>query len=115
MARQEMTVQVITDVGLVNPTFDVAHVDGHQFVNSGEEFVLVKNANAGTVVLTIKTPQTVQGLAVTERTITMLTMEDAYIGRFTKSLYDQASPDAGKVHLDFDIQANVTLEVFRVA
>lgn len=116
MARQDLTTEVITDTGNTNPTFDALHADGQMFVNSGEEFIIVKNGNAGTVVITITTPQTVNGLAVAERTVSILTMEDGYIGRFSKNLYDQLSgSDAGKVYIDGDIQSSITLMVFRVA
>jgi hypothetical protein len=116
MVRQDLTVEVITDTGNTNPTFDALHADGQMFVNTGAEFIVVKNGNASTLTLTITTPQTVAGLAVADRTVTLLTTEDSYIGTFRKDLYDQPSgADAGKVYIDGDIQASVTLMAFRLA
>ena len=113
MARTALSaIEIITDTGNVNPTFDAAHVDGNSFVNTGKEFLVVKNNNAGTLTVTIQTPQTVSGLAVAERTVALLTTEEGYIGTFTKSLYDQTT---GEVYIDTDIQASVTLMAFRLA
>lgn len=63
--------------------------DTFKFVNTGKEFLHVKKSGAGACTVTIKTPGTVDGLAVSERTVNVpATTGDVMIGPFPPNIYN---------------------------
>lgn len=111
MAMTALTIQEIEPTGIA-PSFGAANVDGHSLANDGRVFVELKNS--GTIkVATIDTPQTVGGLAVAQRTVSIpATTGDVIIGPFKPaSLYNQAD---GTVHITFDAVAGLTVAAFRL-
>lgn len=63
--------------------------DTFQFANSGREILHFKKSGATDCVVTIATPQTVDGLAVADRTVTVpATSGDVMVGPFPPALYN---------------------------
>ena len=111
MAVTVLAVQPILRSGLT-PVFTAANVDGHYVSNDGKTFFEVKNTNAAPITVTIATPQTVDGLAVTDRTVTVAaTTGDKMIGPFTMD-YNQT--DSSNLLVTFSAVTDVTCAAFRV-
>ena len=112
MARTTLAAQSISRAGLTH-TFSAAdQPNGNEFLNVDERaFLYVKNANAGTIVVTIGTPNTVDDLAIADRTISIATGVNKLIGPFPKQHYNQTD---GMVYIDYDIGASVTVAVIRL-
>lgn len=63
--------------------------DTFKWNNTGKEFLHVKKSGAGACTLTIKTPGTVDGLAVAERTINVpASTGDVMVGPFPPGIYN---------------------------
>ena len=102
-------VELITRAGL-QPTYNVAAVGGDEFVNTGAEYLHVKNG-AVALVLTIETGRVVDGgLAVADRTVSVPATQERIIGPFPTADYNDV---AGKVQLTYDDNSNVTIAVLR--
>ena len=114
MAYADLAVQNILATGLkpvLVPAVDDGG-DGHQVVNNGRMFLLVKAGvtGAGSVNVTAKTPRTVEGLAVAEQVVNILDGEEKTIGPFPPATYNQLSgADKGKTQFDYDVITNVTV------
>ena len=110
MARVDQTVQNIDrDAGL-SPTYAAANADGEAFQNSGREIIHVKKSSAGGATLTIQTPQTIQGLAVAEKTITVPGSGEIFVKPLPPSTFNQ---NDGKVYLDWSSETDITIAVIR--
>jgi len=102
-----ITKQAISRSGLV-ATYEAA-ASTMEYAVSGENAIIhIKNANAATLTLTITTSKTIDGLAVADRTVTILTTEEHFIGPFNKTDY----ADSGDlIQIAFDITSSVTVAV----
>jgi hypothetical protein len=112
MARVLLTVQPVSRLG-VEPAYAAAQTDGNSFNNTGREFLHIKNGAIDCVV-TVKTPRTVDGQAVTERTVTVTATEERMIGPFPPATFNQLGASGDVVFVDYDDVTNVTLGVFRI-
>lgn len=112
MARAALTVQPVTRLG-IEPGYVAAEADGNSFNNTGREFLHIKNG-ATDCVVTVKTPRTVDGQAVTERTVTVTGTEERMIGPFPPAIFNQGGADGDVVFVDYDDVTNVTVGVFRL-
>lgn len=65
-----LAIQPITNVGLV-PTYTAAAGGGDKAATGPGLFLHVKNGAASAITVTLETPQTVDGLAVADREITV--------------------------------------------
>ena len=108
MARTELSSQDIVRAGL-QASYTAVIADGHKFLNGGREIIHIINSNASTIVLTIMTPMTVDSLDVAERTISIPTTEERFVGPFQSNVYNQ--PADRMVYIDYDIQASVTVAI----
>lgn len=119
MPRTALTVQTTARTGLV-ATYTAASVaNGHEFINSSEKVVLhVKNAGGGATVITIKTPGTVDGLAIADKTVTVSAGTEAFIGPFDNDDYGQDGAGSGTgatdVYIDLDVDTSVTLAAIKL-
>ena len=112
MPRTLETVQPTSRPGLVAVYTPADSVNGHSFLNSKQNaFLHIKNDNAGTIVATILTPQTVDSLALEDRTVSMPTGTEVFIGPFNNQTYGNG---ASGVYFDFDIDTDVTLAVIQL-
>ena len=93
----------------------IALADGISFVNTGTEIIYFRNTAVGDVVATIQTGQTVDGLAVTDRTVTLQETGTAgdiqVVGPFPTKVYNQAA--GGLVYVDVGTDAVLKIVVFK--
>lgn len=114
MPRTDVTVQTVAVGGLVLAD-EAANVDGERFINTGKEFLLVRNAAGAPVNVTLVTGKTVDGLAVADRVVAVANGTTALIGPLSTDLYNQPGPtDAGKVHVDFSSVTNIFVAAVRL-
>lgn len=110
MARETLAVQYLSSTGVI-PTWSTPTVDGFKVSNDGMTHIHVKNGNAATCTVTVITPSTVDGLAVADRTIAILTTaEKEFV--LSPSAYNQPdnATDRGMVYLDFSVQSSVSVK-----
>lgn len=67
--------------------------------NDGRTVLHVNNTTGSTNVTTIDTPNSVDGLAIANRTVSQATAKDYVIGPFPPAIYNNS---AGKVSITFD-------------
>lgn len=103
-----MTIKVMSRSGLdLTPlSVSVQATHGNKFWNNGKTFLMITNGSGGDVVVTIDTPNTVDGLAITDKTITIATGQTYAIGPFTGD-YNQSD---GYVWFYCDVVTTVTAE-----
>jgi len=111
MAVTALAVQQIGRAG-ITPAFTSANTDGHSVLNDGKTFIEVKNGSGAPIVVTIDTPQTVDGLAVAQRTVSVAaTTGDQMIGPFTT---DYNQPGTEYLLVTFASVTSLTCGAFRV-
>lgn len=110
MARTEISVQAISRDGL-QPTYSALIADGHMFKNDGEHMFLHVKNDITPFTLTIQTPQTVDGLAVAEKTVSIGTSEEQFVGPFPVRTYNQASD---LVYVDYSNVTDGTVAALRL-
>ena len=110
MTRTALTVQEVVRTG-ITPSFGAAQTtDGNSFPNDGNTYIEVKNTTATACTVTIQEPETVDGLAVADRTVSVPgTTGDKVIGPFPPARYNQSD---GSVYVD--VSKAVTLGAFRL-
>lgn len=114
MARTNIDVQTMTrSGGGLTPVYEaVDEVNGMSFLNTGREFVHLKNINAATRNVTALTPGSVDNLAIEDYVATIPADEgDKMLPPFPPSVYNQ---NDGRVYLDFSAGADLTIAVIRV-
>ena len=103
--------------GDIDPTYAAATLtDGDQYKNTGREIIHIKNDGGGTVVVTVPTPATASGgLTIEDKTYTLLTTEEIFIGQLDTAIFNQpaSSADAGNVYIEYDDVTSVTLAIFK--
>lgn len=110
MARTALTAQSVTSAGLT-PSYAAANVDGHSYQPTAGRLLHVKNGGAGSITVTLPTPGTVDGLAVSDRTVTIGAGAEKLIGVGRGAAYRQ---DGGVVYVDFSGVTSVTVALFDV-
>jgi hypothetical protein len=110
MARTALATQPIADEGTV-VTMTAANVDGHILDGGGDVILKVTNGSGGSINVTVQTPATQAGLAVSEQIVAVAAGATKYIGRFDPSTYDRptGAADPGMVYVDFSAVASVTV------
>lgn len=110
MSRTAATVQQMSRAG-VTPTYNAAHADNNYFANDGRTLLQVLNVGAEMTV-TIQTPGTVDGLAISDRAVVVpLTTGNKMIGPFPPDIYNQSD---GTVYVDWSRTSDVTFAVMRM-
>lgn len=115
MARTTLVVQSSGRLTqLDNPTLNAAHADGNKFDNSSERVVLyITNGNAATLTVTMIRPGTdVEGLAIPDKTYSILTTATAVIGPFPRT-YNQDGT-TNEVWVDWSVTTSVTVQCIKV-
>jgi hypothetical protein len=112
MARTALTPQNIAVAGLA-PSFSAGDAaNGHEFANDGATFLEVKNAGGSPITVTLLTPYTYQGVAITDPTVSVpATTGDRMIGPFPTTVFNTAG---GLMQFDLSGATSVTVAVFRV-
>lgn len=110
MARTDLAAEDVTRAGL-DLTLAAANVDGHAFNADPRVCLVVDNADAAPITVTVVTPGTVSGQAIADLAVTVPAGESRYIGPFTSTFTD---PVDRKVDVDFSAVANVTVGLLRI-
>jgi len=104
-----LTAQTIVRTGL-EATYAACAAGGDEFVNTGDEFIHIKNAAVGDQTVTIETPATVDGLAVADRDVVVTAAEERFIGPFSTSVYNDGD---AKVQLTYDAVVTLTIAIIK--
>lgn len=111
MARTELTVQRVSPDGLV-ATYDAAIADGHSFEWGERHFLHVKNGDTSSTDITIQTPQTIGGLDVSDKVVTVAAGDEEFIGPFLgRETYEQSD---GQVYFDYSNTTSITVAVLQI-
>ena len=119
MARTVLTVQDIVRTGL-NPAYVAGDAtDNHSFSNEGHNVFLHVITTGTAAVVTVVTPNTVDGLAIADLAVTMPATGERMIGPFPKALYDTIDTDPDPdidpaIFVDLDVDTGLTLAAFRL-
>lgn len=119
MARTVLTAQTVTRAGLVPSYGAVDQANGEVFVNTGKEFLLVKNGDGSDHTVTITTPGTIDGQAIPDLAVVVTLGEERCIGPFPKAIYNTTdtgqTPDLeNAVLVDYDSGTSVTVALIKV-
>lgn len=105
-----LATQVVPHTGLVPATFGAAAAGGDKCATGSGVVLVVDNADSGPHTVTLATPGTVDGLAVTDRAVVVAAGDVAYIP--VLDLYKD--PSDGLAHITYDAVTSVTVAVLRV-
>jgi len=104
------TPQVIVLAG-ITPALVAAEAGGDEFVNSGRDFIHVKNSGAETTVIVNSQVNCNQGVDHDETITIPLTTGWKMIGPFPK---DRFNDTAGKVQITYGDHTNLTIGIVRL-
>lgn len=115
MARTALASQTADSDGLT-VAFTAANVDGHSIEGGGDVILLVDNASAGDITVTVQTPATQDGLDVAEQPVTVTAGTMAAIAGLHPRTFDRPTgvADAGDVYVDFSAVTSVTVAALEV-
>lgn len=108
MPRAIANPQTIIRAGLA-PTYQAAPATNIVFANNGRRFLHVKNSSGAAIDVAVITPGTVDGLSVTDRTVTVPNAGECFIGPFPTHVYNNVD---GTAYADFSSHAGVTYALF---
>lgn len=115
MARTALAVTTLAHEGALNPVPFVAvdNVNGNKFVNGGRETLLVRNASAGNVTVTvISVPD--QAGRTGDLSVIVAAGNIAALDFLEPQWWNQrAAPDKGSVQVDFSVGASIQAAVLR--
>ncbi len=109
MARETLTVQPVVRGGLT-AGYTSMEASGVAFANNGRTFMHLK-VGTGAATLTIITPNTVDGLAIADRTVTLPASTETFVGPFQPGVYNQTTD---VVHVDVSTAGSVSIGVMRI-
>jgi hypothetical protein len=117
MARTNLTVIEITRTGVdLATTLEAGNADGEMFYNGGDVLLAVENLNAADCTVTVVSPRTVDGLAVSDLTVVVSQDEVMLIGPFPRDTFNQPSgDDAGKVYVNLSHVDDLKVAALRLA
>jgi len=97
MARVNIPVTLLTDDSpFVDPSASEVTADptnDHSFLNNGRTILQVRNTAGSSKTFDVVTPNTVDGLAVSDRTVTVAAGKTVYVGPFPRSIYSGTDQD----------------------
>lgn len=95
MARTDIPVVKLVNTGIDPEGTEVASVPAtdHSFINDGRTILQIRNTVGTSRVITFETPNTVDGLAVADRTVTVQAGKTAFVGPFPRGIYNGVDPD----------------------
>lgn len=107
MARTALEPQRVTQAGLA-PVYEAANVDGHSVANDRSDVVLhVKNGGTAAITVTVVTPQTIHGLDVADRALSIPAGGEVIAGRFPRDTY------GGVLTVNFSAVTSVTVAALK--
>lgn len=105
------TPQVIALTG-ITPTLTAAEVGGDEFVNSGRDFIHIKNGDASPITVTINSQVDCnQGVDHDVEVVVPASTGEKFIGPFPK---DRFNDEANKVQITYSAVTSVTIGIVRL-
>ena len=104
-----LTVQNITKAG-IEPNHTAAAGGGDEFANNGKTMFSLINGSGGTIVCTIVTQATTDGLAVADRTVSIPAGETRWVVDLDSNIYNV--PTTGRVQVTYDGVTSLTVGAF---
>ena len=118
MAYTELTLQASTRIGLEATYASGDSANGHSFDNATENVCIhVLNGGASSINVTVVTPGTIDGIAITDMVVAVPASEERIIGPFANSLYGQVDADNSideAVGFDLSDDTSVTLAAIKL-
>lgn len=113
MARTTLTAQKIVRTGLV-PTLVTPDASGA--ILPAGTILVVKNGSGSSINVTVETPETRAGLAVTDQVVAVAAGATEYIGNFPASTFVRplGGSDPGVIYVDFSSITTVTVGALEV-
>jgi len=112
MARTAITAHAVGRTGTRTVTMTAGDsVNNHEFTHGANRMLLVNNGSGAEITVTVKAPQTIDGMTLAGLVTTVAAGATAIIGPFPERTYMQAD---GKVHVDLSSGTSVTLAVIAV-
>jgi len=105
-----LSVQTIPLAG-VKPSYTAAAAAGDEFANNGRTFLHVKNSSVSAITVTLTTPASIDGVAITDPTISVPGGEERMIGPFPQSIFNNAN---GRVAVGYSAVTDVTVAAFSI-
>lgn len=106
-----LTLQVITLTG-ITPALVAADVGGDEFVNSGSEFIHIKNGDASPITVTVNSQALCnQGVDHDVEVVIPASTGEKFIGPFPKDRFNDAD---GKVQITYSAVTSVTIGIVRL-
>jgi len=112
MAKTTLSVQTISKSGLTDPTFSAANADGHDVANGGRMFLYVKNGGGSDCEVTVTTPGTVDGNAISDLVVDVEDGTEEVIGPFKPSVYNEDPGQTDTIEVLFEQVTSVTVAAF---
>ncbi len=95
---------------LVSGALPTSSASSDKFANNGKQYLLVRNGDSGTHVLTFTSPATVDGLDVTDPTVSISAGQTKLIGPFKPSVFNDSD---GYVTVASDVITAQTVQVLQ--
>lgn len=106
------TITAQTPARSANPiTFSNAEAGGDKFLNTGREYLIIRNAGGSPVNVTVTTPVTTDGLAVSDRVIAIGAGATHFLGPWPKGVYNDGD---NFVNLAWETHTDMSLAVIKV-
>lgn len=106
-----LTVAAVTRAG-VDMAGAAADVAGDEWVNTGSEFVEVKNGSGAGITVTLDIQSNVDGAAVTDPTVAVGAGITKMIGPFPTGIYN--NPSTGRARVAYSAVTTVTTRVVKL-
>lgn len=84
---------------------------GDTFTNTGQEIAVIKNGSGAPITVTFVTPATLDGLAVTDLTVSVGAGETRAVGPFPPGVYNDAN---GLVSMTYSGVTTLTVAILKV-
>lgn len=113
MSDVNLSVEEVLRSGLAaSYTGSLSTENTYKFLNDGRVLLHFKKTGAGDCTVTIPTQNSVDGLAIADRTVTIpATTGDKFIGPFPQSIYNDSD---GKVNFTLSEVTDLTVAVVRI-
>lgn len=91
-----LTATTVARTGVDPVPVTAADAAGDEWVNTGQEFLLVKNASGGSINVTLDIKATVDSAAVTDPVVAVANGATKIIGPFPKGIYNDSVTNRAK-------------------
>lgn len=106
---------VLTSTTVTRAGIDVVGVaaaaGGDSFANTGKEFIEVKNGGAGAITVTLDVQTTLDGMAITDPTVSIAAGATKIIGPFPTHIFNDSN---SRVNVTYSAVTSVTVKVLTI-